>query len=417
MILAALAIVLSGAGLSARIGGALRIPVAAAFGLGAWSAVYAFALLLGVPLFAAEIALAIAGALLLAQAASRKPQAVSAPVPAWLWLFFASSCALATAVIVEHTLRFPDGGYDAWMIWNARARFLVRAADWRTAFSPDLLFWLHTDYPWLLPGVVAQAFALLHTESPAVPAVISWIFGALTVAVLTLALARLRGLRWGLLGGLALATTPCFATFSANQQSDVPLGVFFLIACVLIEEDLLLLAGFAAGLGAWTKNEGLLYLACLAVALRRPRAIGLFLLGSAPLLLLLLLFKLKLPVRNDLVAFSTPAALLGRALDLRRWGELILITLRRVVFFQDFALWVVAELLLLLFVVRKLPRTVLGTALFLACAAYAPIYVLQPHPLELIFRTSVDRIFIQVWPAAILATLLAIVPAPATART
>jgi len=82
---------------------------------------------------------------------------------------------------------------------------------------------------------------------------------------------------------------------------------------------------------------------------------------------------------------------------------------------------VVAELLLLVLVVRKLPGTVAGTALFLACAAYAPIYVLQPHPVEWIYRTSIDRIFIQLWPAAILATLLQLTkatePAPARART
>ena len=124
---------------------------------------------------------------------------------------------------------------------------------------------------------------------------------------------------------------------------------------------------------------------------------------------------MKLPVRNDLVAFSTPAALLGRALDLRRWGELILITLRRIVFFQDFALWVLAQALLLWFFVRKQPSSVLGTALFLACAAYGPIYALQPHRLDWIFRTSADRILIQIWPTAVLATIGAL--ASAVART
>lgn len=392
----------------------MTIPAVIAFALGIWSAAYAFALLLHMPFAVTFVILGALGLSVWITAAGRNPPAASQPAPSWLWLLFAASCALFTATVVEHTLRFPDGGYDAWMIWNVRARFLVRAADWHTAFSPDLLFWLHTDYPWLVPGLVAQAFALLRSESLAIPAVISWLFGALAIAILTLGLARQRGAKWGLLGGLALATTPCFATFSSNQQSDVPLGVFLLLACVLIEEDLILLAGFAAGLGAWTKNEGLLYLACLAIALKRPRAIGTFLLGSAPFLALLLLFKLQLPVRNDLLAFSTPGSILGRALDLRRWGELVLLVLRRIVFFQDFALWVVGELLLLILV---RPRSTLLTALFLACAAYAPIYVLQPHPLDWIFRTSVDRIFIQLWPAAILATALATFPAPATART
>jgi len=458
--LAILAIALSGAGLTAGLRGGLRWAAAVLLGIGAWSAAYAAALLLfgstGSALVAKEIALIAAGALLLlrSRSAARKknnfffrssepgprspthagpePQARSA-VPAWLWLFFAASCALATAAVVEHTLRFPDGGYDAWMIWNTRARFLVRAADYRTAFSPRLLFWLHQDYPWLVPGAVAQAFLLSRTESLAVPAVISWLFGALAVAVLALSAARLRGPRWGLFAGLVLATTPCFATFSSNQQSDVPLGAFLALAVALLliwqeaqgAEDLLVVAGFAAGLGAWTKNEGLLYLGCLALALvvreRKLRPAALFLLGALPLLALLAGFKLLLEPANDFVLFTTPGGLLERALSPGRWSELALLTLRRIVYFQDFALWVIAELLLLVFVLRKRPGSVAGTALLFAFAAYGPIYVLQPHPVEWIYRTSVDRLFIQLWPAAILATLLplgkATAPKPATART
>ena len=437
--LAALSIALLGAGLTVRLRGGLRVAAALLLGLGSWSAAYAAALLLfgkgDRVLLAKDLVLAVAGALLVTLGGSplevRDPRP-EAPAPGWLWISFAASCALATAAVVEHTLRFPDGGYDAWMIWNTRARFLVRAADFHTAFSPRLLFWLHQDYPWLVPGALAQVFLLGRSESLALPAALSWLFAALALAVLTLAVARLRGLYWGLLAGLALATMPCFATFAANQQSDVPLSAFLVLCVALLSlaeeerrDDLLLLSGFAAGLGAWTKNEGLLYLGCAAVALlfrqRRLRPVALFLLGAAPLLALLAGFKLGMKPPNDFVTFSTPHALLERALTPARWAELALLTLRRIVYFQDFALWVIAELLLIVIVLRKLPGSAAGTALFLSCALYAPIYVLQPHPVEWIYRTSVDRIFIQLWPAAILATILplarATAPAPATART
>jgi 4-amino-4-deoxy-L-arabinose transferase-like glycosyltransferase len=279
--LAALSIALLGAGLTVRLRGGLRVAAALLLGLGSWSAAYAAALLLfgkgDRVLLAKDLVLAVAGALLMTLGGSppevRDPRP-EAPAPGWLWISFAASCALATAAVVEHTLRFPDGGYDAWMIWNTRARFLVRAADFHTAFSPRLLFWLHQDYPWLVPGAVAQVFLLGRSESLALPAALSWLFAALALAVLTLAVARLRGLYWGLLAGLALATMPCFATFAANQQSDVPLSAFLVLCVALLSlaeeerrDDLLLLSGFAAGLGAWTKNEGLLYLGCAAVAL------------------------------------------------------------------------------------------------------------------------------------------------------
>ena len=428
--LALAAIALSGAGLTARLRGAFRVAAALLLGMGAWSSAYAAALLLfgNGPrvLVLKDLALSLAGVVLLklSRPETRGPKPEVRP-PRWLTAFFAASCALSAAAVVEHTLRFPDGGYDAWMIWNARARFLVRAADFHTAFSPDLLFWLHQDYPWLVPGVVAQAFLFAGRESLTVPAIVSFLFGALALSVLTLAVTRLRGPRWGLLAGLVLATTPCFATFSSNQQSDVPLGAFFALAAALcalaLEEgrdDLLLLSGFAAGLGAWTKNEGLVYLACLgfalALRLRRLRPAALFLLGAAPILALLAGFKLGLRPPNDFVTFTTPQALIERALSWPRWTELALLSLRRIVYFQDFALWVIAELLVLLLVLRRQPGGVPGTALFLSCAAFAPIYVLQPHPVEWIYRTSIDRIFIQLWPAAVLATVLPL--AKATAR-
>jgi 4-amino-4-deoxy-L-arabinose transferase-like glycosyltransferase len=256
-----------------------------------------------------------------------------------------------------------------------------------------------------------------------VAAAIAALFGSLAVAVVVLAVAREYGARWGLLAGLAVATFPCFATFASNQQSDVPLGMYFALSAALLASARsrreVALAGFAAGLGIWTKNEGALYAACLALALlwrtRDLRGALAFAAGALPCAALLAWFKLGFASPNDLAAFSSPERIAANALDVHRWGQLLLMTLRRVVYFQDFALWLLAEVLLLISFVRKRPGSVLGTALFLACAAYGPIYALQPHPLDWIFRTSANRIVIQLWPAAVLATLPAL--ARTTART
>src|SRR5213075_965608 len=90
-------------------------------------------------------------------------------------------------------------------------------------------------------------------------------------------------------------------------------SALIVLACARAERPpprMLLLAGFAAGLGAWTKNEGALYTA------------GLLLLG----------FKLFYAPANDLARLSTSAGLIAHALDPLRWGELLLYSLRRVVF-------------------------------------------------------------------------------------
>jgi hypothetical protein len=338
-----------------------------------------------------------------------------------------AAAVLATALFVEHTLRHPDGGWDAWAIWNLRARFLARAGeDFRVAFSPDLLFWTHQDYPLLVPGIVAQAFLLWGTQPLWIPALVSYALAALCVSVLAGAAGSLRGPPWGALAALALLATPCFIGFAANQQADVPVGAYVLMASALIafgiesrQPAAFGVAGIAASLAAWTKNEGAVYLVCLVVAIagvrwargrERLRALGWFACGAAPVVALLVYFKIAIAHVNDLL--SQPST--GRLFDVSRWGELALALARRAIFFQTWALWLVAEILVLVAVVPRLParpaaRTV-GVALVLGFAATLPIYVLQPHPLLWFFRASIDRVLIQLWPSALLATVLAIAP-------
>jgi hypothetical protein len=434
--LALLAIAFAGAGLVAagfprRAAGAVdratRVVLALALGLGVWSSAYAAQWLAAGrrDTVVKDALLAAAGAGLFfvsrRRSAQEGPGAGPPPsprevAPRWLVLLFLAACLLNALLFVEHSLRFPDGGWDAWMTWNLRARFLVRAADARDAFSPHLLFWAHQEYPWLVPGVVAQTF-LLFGESYAAPAAVAFVFAALTLALLSLVLARLHGPGAGLLGGLALCGMPCFVTFAANQQADVPLALYFLASAALLqlarEQRTNVLAGFAAGLCAWTKSEGAIYLACLAAGLllRRRAALWPFLLGTLPGLALLLAFNLQVAPLSAFVA----QGMLGRACDPHRWLELLLLSLRRIFYFQDFALWVVASLAAVAVFRRRLFGEPLGLALFLAFAACAAIYLVQPYPLDWIFRTSADRLFIELWPAAILLTLPAL--RPATART
>jgi len=437
------AIVLGGAGLaglafSGRVASAsdrlLRATAAFVFGLGTWSAAYAASLL---AFGAAErvrvlkdAAVALGGVALIAvrRRSTPAPQSVrevrDVPPP-WLAATFALACAVVCLVFVEHSIRAPEGGFDAWMIWNSRARFIVRADDFRIAFSPRLLFWTHQDYPWLLPGLVAQWFAIGRTESPVIRVALAFAFGAATVAIVTCSLARLRGPRAALVGGLAMCSIPCFATFAASQQADVPLAAFVALAAALLAIALddpqrplrpLLLAGFAAGLGAWTKNDGIVYLVCIPAALllrlRDVRAAGIFALGSAPLLALLFAFKLGLSPPNDFLLFTTRADFLARFVDARRWLEVIRLALRQVVYFQDFGLWVVGAAVLAVVLRRRLradaAASVLGVSVLLALVLFGAIYVLQPHALGWMFWSSASRLFVQMWPALIVALVAAV---------
>lgn len=406
--------------------GALAVVAAAALGLGAESAVYATSLLAAGPRATAwsEMGLAIAGIALLAlrRRPFEAPPVASDPAPRSLQVLFAGGCAVCAAALAAQTWRFPEGGWDAWMIWNLRARFLYRGAEgFRAAFSPAMVYLVHQDYPFLVPGIVAQGFGWIGRETAGVPIAVAALYGCMLVSAVVAAGRSLAGSRWALMAGLAIVALPCFPTFAADQQSDVPLALYLLLASALIDLRQPLLAGFAAGLAAWTKNEGALYAGLFTLALfwrsRDRRAPFFFVAGASPLLFLFAAYKLFVVPPTDLAALSTRASVLRNAIDVSRWLELAWLLIRRLFYVQRFGLWLVAEVLALLLLLPKHRPGPVGTALLLACAALSAIYLLQPFSLQWIVRTSVDRLIVQLWPAAVLATATALAQARTTART
>jgi 4-amino-4-deoxy-L-arabinose transferase-like glycosyltransferase len=229
---------------------------------------------------------------------------------------FAATVAAAAAVLWHHLQSHPGGAWDAVAIWNVKAVFLASAGDaWLGALgtvSPAS----HPDYPLLVPGTVARAWAVGGTNAWWIAATIAVTFTAATAVLLAGSLTRLRGEAFAL-AGLALLLTPEFLAQGAAQNADIPLAFFSLAAVVLLADrtpasSRLILAGAACGAAAWTKNEGLVVAAAvpaafiLIVASRRgwraawdtasDMAIGL-----GPLVVLLVVFKLLLAPPNDLM--------------------------------------------------------------------------------------------------------------------
>ncbi len=181
-----------------------------------------------------------------------------------------------------------------------------------------------------------------------------------------------------------------------------------------------MLAGLSAGLAAWTKNEGLLFLLVLLVmrcivAWRRNqgrRALGqlaLLLAGAAPALAVVLLFKLSLATPNDLVSGQSWRASLPRLADASRyWLVAKALVLSAVALVKAYVL----VLPLCFFLLGRAPRrprpVLLGIVgvLLMMLAGYFFTYVTTPHDLAWHLRTSSDRLLLHLWPAAILAMFL-----------
>jgi hypothetical protein len=355
----------------------------------------------------------------------RRDKPAGSPVTLRLAFGFVLVCAAGAAVC--SFARTPHGDWDTWGIWNLRARFLYRGGEhWTNAFSP-LIPWTHPDYPLLVPGAVARGWTYAGGETPLVPQLIATLFGAATGGLLTAALALLRGPSQGYLGGLALLATPFFVELTTAQYADVPLGFYFLAVAALFEAHdrrgrqgvrLPFLAGLLAGLATWTKNEGQLFLiATLAAralpALRRRGAVrgaigelAAFAIGLSPMLAVLAYFKLRLAPVNDLVAGQGMEQTPGRLLDGWRYLTVAAWFTQALLKIGPGAVVVLAVYFRLLGRARLRPSHTF-TVLVLMVAGYAVVYLTTPQKLDIHLGTSVDRLFLQLWPLGLLAFFLA----------
>ena len=431
-------------------GWALRLSVGAGLGLGLASCLYFICLWFGI---AAYVPAADLGCCLLIGIPALARLRKSAPVPRpplpqpdrrsrfpllLAWIFSLELIASAASFLFAY-LKEPHGRWDAWLIWNMHARFLFRGGDqWRDAFTSGL-DWSHWDYPLLLPLSIARSWQYMGGEGLAVPAVIAGLFTLLALGLLASALWLLKGRTQGFLAAMALMGTPFFIFMGASQFADVPFAFYILATIVLLllhgrspdRPGALILAGFSAGLCAWTKNEGLLFLMIAAVSLFRVtlraegwrpagrRTAGL-LAGALPALLAVFWFKTQLAPANDLISGFAPAAIAAKLTDPGRYAAIAksffitglsftqgLIDVRVGLRLNPGA---VSILLLAVYLLlagvridgRDRPGLIQSAAMLgLMLIGYFFVYVLTPLDLDYHLATSLNRLFIQLWPSVI----------------
>jgi hypothetical protein len=257
-------------------------------------------------------------------------------------------------------------------------------------------------------------------ETPVAPICFSLLSAgciALTAgAAVRLTHSRVRG--W--LAAAAVCASPSFARYSAAQCADVPLALFILIALVMLSFAMAhparpiywLLAGAAAGLAAWTKNEGLLFLALFALTAfaalaKRGQFTGMawMALGMVPALVAVFLVKSLAPP-NDLTSAQTLAALAGTASDSTRI-QVVLTRMASELWFGGARFVGPLPLVIAFAWIVRPARFLAGhcgavaVILLGMLAGYAAAYVTTPHDLAWHLDTSVDRVILQVFPALV----------------
>ena len=426
---------LAGFGLGGRLppGPALRVWLAVGCGFGGASLVLYAWLLLGKPGLAALGALEL-GALAGAWAFARRAAAADAagvstaraterPSPALLALLACATlvCGIAVARML---LVYPFGEWDAIEIWNYRALAFTRgdlAAGFREA--------RHADYPLLVPLLVTHAWTWLG-EAPALSMGVSVAFAVATVGLLYTASARVGGPVVAAAVTIALLAAPLFAYNAGSQRADVPLSMFMLgaVVCLVVgdrERDprVMALAGVHIGCAAWTKNEGLLFAGVVAVAwlaslgrgsvpVRRALPV---LVGALPFAASVAVHKLTSGGASDLAAGQGPATW-QRLADPERYAQIAAAFGRHAAYYAGVAL------ALGILLPRAAPASEAvpersGPAVALVAltsagmlAGYFATYLITPHDLGWHLWSSIERLFVQLWPLTLFGVALASAP-------
>jgi hypothetical protein len=381
---------------------------------------------------------AVAAVLAIALGITAKPRgnellwAPGPPSPWYLTGLFLLAAAIAACMFVFYALNKPHGEWDAWSIWNLRARFLFRSGEsWKDTFSNQVP-WSHPDYPLLIPAAVALCWTIAGSESTAAPAGIAFLFTLSAAGLLISSIGILRGRTQALIAGILALGTASFVQIGGMQYADIPLCFFILATLSLFclqdryPGDLRFsaAAGLAAGFAAWTKNEGVLFvvtvLVARAIALRRSRQPVVvarhFLHVAAGLLLPLAVvsfFKLRYAPAGELFA-QKPATLLAHIADIGRWLTAVEGFVIMLFVFGGFLLPIALALGLYWYLVRfhveEQNRTALYTiyiSLTLMLAGDFFNYVLFPSDVAAQINASLERAGMQLWPSGLLAFFLA----------
>jgi hypothetical protein len=338
---------------------------------------------------------------------------------------FAVVFVLACAVpIIEYGFA-PHGQWDAWAIWNQKARFMFRAGpNWIDSMN---IPWSQPSHPPLVAASVARLWAYAGDELTIAPALLSAAFALSMLTAVMGALDVRRQRAW--VAGAILIGPLTFTHLAAAQTADLPLGLFLIATLVMLPmrpaawrtgfgtSASLWLAGATAALAAWTKNEGVVFLAAATALVvwsawrhGRVRDIVWWVVGAAPFLAALMWFKVGVvPEGPDyLEGASSLSTIAARVFDAKRqtllwetvwsqavrWGGpgatgslLVMVTIAVVMAARPRG---------------RIARGFLSVAAVMA-SGYCAVYLLTPYEIQWLVLTTFDRLTLQLWPLIVFA--------------
>lgn len=357
------------------------------------------------------------------------------PILLLITVVYVYAWLMDAGIFVFDTIQEPHGLWDAWNYWNLKARIISQAPnEWPSLFHRMSSEEYHVDYPLLQTGFIALCWLSMKSEPLLVPILLSFVFTFCTIGLLSSSVSFFTSKTKGLVAGLIMLATPFFMTMGDSQYADNTVGFFFLATIVLLtfarsestlKPKLFIAAGITAGLSAWSKNEGLLFITCLflsqvpLILVKNFRdllpGIKYILYGMLPILILIFYYKTQLAPPNDIV-HAQGSETLAKLTDLSRYSTI------NQWFYKTFGIfgkwfinpwWLFIGAAVYLGIRFKKYKSILisGFSLvLLMTGGFYFVYVITP--LDLIFHlsTSVHRLFFQLFPTFIFLYFLALKP-------
>jgi hypothetical protein len=323
----------------------------------------------------------------------------------------------------------PHGKWDAWVQWNFRARWLFRGEDqWAYAFSKYVLD-SHPDYPLLLPVSVFRNWHLIGKDIVTVPILLAGFFTFGSILLILSAVTVFRGQNQGYLAAIFMLLATKFIKVGTHQYSDIPLAFYILCTIILFSFKnrqptaalrIMYLAGLTTSCAFWTKNEGLVF--CFLIFLvhfigdmlmknwrQTLKEVACFILGMAPILSILIMFKVKFAPPNDFINITSLSNYWDHLLNVDRYQLVLIAFAKEIFFFNDG----VIILLIVYLLISKLntgffrDRYVFSQSalLVLLLGSYFLTYVIFSYNelsgLQWHLGSSLDRLIIQIWPSVV----------------
>jgi hypothetical protein len=346
------------------------------------------------------------------------------PIQKVLFLFLVVILVIDLAAFISTSLRIPHGAWDSWAIWNRAARFIFRSgADWQRIFSGEFNWLFHADYPLLVPLTTAWVWDVLNVETQRTPMVQAAIYLFLCGLLLFSALYTIRSFGTACVATIVLLGNPEYVGISSIQIADTPLA-FFIAATAIIyvlydnyrQPQILVLAGITTALAAWTKNEGLVFLAASLAGLfiigyknaSAWRLAGWYSVGIVLPLAIVLFHKLALAPTSDIYNQSS-AEIMAKVFDFSRYAP---ISKEFAAAFFTIAAWgfnIPAFLAYYIIMKRKWEDSTLSARgvfavaiiLLIQLLGYFATYVVTPHDLEWHLSFSLTRIIYHIFPTTL----------------